>query len=248
MKDTKYVVCAVAAVCTLPAAAEERRSLDAHEHGHGELNIAIEGDRIAMELEVPGFDIVGFEHVAESEEDRAAVQSALLQLAKPLDLFALPGSAGCEVVDSHVEHLVESGHDEDNHDDHAHEDDDHGHGDDEDYHEHGHDDEDDDHGHEGEDGHDDHGHEGEDDDHGHENEDDHDERGHGDGATHSEFHAEYLLSCSDVGSANQIELRYFETFGNAESLTVQFVAAQGATLFEATRENPTLDLSDAMQN
>jgi Protein of unknown function (DUF2796) len=56
------IVAAVGAIAAFPVTAEERRELGAHEHGHSVLNIAIEGDRIEMELMSPGMDIVGFEH------------------------------------------------------------------------------------------------------------------------------------------------------------------------------------------
>ena len=77
----------VAALMCAPAFAETRE-LDAHEHGHGAFNIAFEGDKVLMELEAPGADIVGFEHAATSAEDRAAVDAAIADLAKPLQLFA----------------------------------------------------------------------------------------------------------------------------------------------------------------
>ena len=110
-----------------PGIAEDdapRRDLDAHEHGSGTLNIAVENGAVWMELEVPGADIVGFEHAAESAEDRQAVEAAKAVLARPLDLFAFPEAAGCAVEDAHVaiageEHDEEHGgeeadaHDED---------------------------------------------------------------------------------------------------------------------------------------
>src|SRR5262249_38687966 len=50
-----------------PAAAQSaHRELGPHEHGRGTLNIAIEGNRVSMELEVPGMDIAGFEHAAKT--------------------------------------------------------------------------------------------------------------------------------------------------------------------------------------
>ncbi len=209
MNDARYLACALAAACALPASAEEQRFVDAHEHGHGTLNIAVEGDRIAMEFEAPGFDIVGFEHAAVSDADRATVEAALEKLAEPLELFALPDEAECRVIGNQAMLLI----DEDDHDHHAH-----------------------------------HGKEGHDNDHAHSHNDDHDEDGHDDHtrageAIHSEFHAEYLLECAHIGSATQIELRYFNLFRNAESLTVRTVTNQGAALLEATRKNSTLDLS-----
>jgi Protein of unknown function (DUF2796) len=101
-----------AAIAVVPAAAQERRELGAHEHGRGALNIAIEGNKVTMELEVPGMDIVGFEHAAKTRRDTAALEKAKGQLAAPLALFKLPAAAGCRVTDSKV--AVEKGeHDHD---------------------------------------------------------------------------------------------------------------------------------------
>jgi Protein of unknown function (DUF2796) len=82
------------------------RELGAHEHGRGTLNIAVEGKRLSMELEVPGADIVGFEHEPKTPRQKAAVAAAKKQLAAPQSLFQLPQSAGC-VLDS-VQVAVES--------------------------------------------------------------------------------------------------------------------------------------------
>ena len=91
--------------------AEERRELGAHEHGHSTLNIAIEGERVLMELEAPGMDIVGFEHAATSDEDRAAVERARETLSDPLELFAMPADARCTVETAEVA-LAGDEHDE----------------------------------------------------------------------------------------------------------------------------------------
>ena len=113
---------ALTAVVVTPAFAEEARQLNAHEHGVGQLDIAFDGDQIAMELHAPGADIVGFEYGAESAEDRAAVDAAVAALAKPLDLFVLTEAAGCSIVnasaglESEEEH---DAHDDDHDDDHA---------------------------------------------------------------------------------------------------------------------------------
>jgi len=110
---------------------EEHRELGPHVHGHGTLNIAVEDKRVSMELEVPGMDIVGFEHAATSDDQKAALEKAKAELAKPLALFKLPASAGCSVqvanvaieAEHHHEH-EDADHDEDaaadhDHDEHA---------------------------------------------------------------------------------------------------------------------------------
>jgi hypothetical protein len=196
--------------------AEEKRELEAHEHGHGALNIAIEGDTIAMELEVPGFDIVGFEYEAKTDADKATVTAALDTLGDAGKLFGLPAAAGCQVVEASVELHGDEHHDD--HDEHAHDE--------------KHDDHAEDHAHD--DTHENHAEE-----HG-----DHDD--HAEEDSHSEFHAEYAFSCSDIGNLTTIALPYFETFENAEELEVQMVTDKGATLFEASRETPVLDLSKLM--
>ncbi len=86
----------------MPAAllAQETRDVDAHEHGHSALNIAIEGTQVAMEFEVPGADIVRFEYEAETAKDRAKLDAAIAELSKPLSLCVLPDAAGCSVVSS----------------------------------------------------------------------------------------------------------------------------------------------------
>ena len=89
------------------AAVAQHRELGAHEHGRGTLNVAIEGKRVSMELEVPGADIVGFEHAAKTRQQRAAVEKAKTQLLAPQTLFKLPAAAGCVVSAASVE--IESG-------------------------------------------------------------------------------------------------------------------------------------------
>lgn len=113
MKLTTLTMTLVAAAAAA-ASAQETRELGAHEHGRGALNIAVEGDIVAMELEVPGFDLVGFEHAAESADDREAVENAVAQLARPADLFSFPEAAACSVTEASVE-LLGGEHHEDDH-------------------------------------------------------------------------------------------------------------------------------------
>jgi len=97
----------LAALAALHAEASETRSADAHEHGHGQLNVAIEGNSVLMELEIPGVDIVGFEHEAKSGADKAAVAAAETKLKDGAALFRFEGAA-CTFDEAHVE----NGHEE----------------------------------------------------------------------------------------------------------------------------------------
>jgi hypothetical protein len=222
---------AATAITVIPALAEENRQLDAHEHGVGQLNIAFDGQQIAMELHAPGADIVGFEYAAESDEDRAAIDAAIATLNAPLALFGLPDAAGCSVTEASAG--LES---EEDHDDHADE-----HGDEEHVHDDHGDEKHDDHA---EDGHDDHKEEGHDD-HEEEGHDDHGEDGHDDHADeagHTEFHAEYLLTCATPSAITDITFSYFDSFPNAVEVEVQIITDAGATSFEVERDAPILDL------
>ncbi|MGZ2255927.1 zinc uptake protein ZrgA [Roseobacter sp. A03A-229] len=115
-----------------PALADDTRQLGAHEHGVGQLNMAIEGTTVALELHAPGADIVGFEYEATSAEDRAAVDAAVATLARPLELFVFPTAAECSVTEASAKLEIDEahgdhGHDDHGHDDHAHKQDDHAH-------------------------------------------------------------------------------------------------------------------------
>lgn len=97
--------------------ASESRSAHAHEHGHGTLNIAIEDNRVLMELEIPGADIVGFEHEPKSDSDKAAVEAAEEKLTDGAALFTF-GGTNCRfeeahVEDHHEEHGKKEAHDHD---------------------------------------------------------------------------------------------------------------------------------------
>ncbi|MCR8934534.1 MULTISPECIES: DUF2796 domain-containing protein [unclassified Pseudomonas] len=76
----------------------EHGSLGAHEHGVGRLNAALDGQTLELELESPAMNLVGFEHAATSDADKAKIAAARAQLEKPLALFSLPAAAGCKVA------------------------------------------------------------------------------------------------------------------------------------------------------
>ena len=96
----------------------EHGSLGAHEHGVGRLNAALDGQTLELELESPAMNLVGFEHAATTDADKAKVAAARAQLEKPLALFNLPAAAGCKVVSQELESpLFGDKPDADDHDD-----------------------------------------------------------------------------------------------------------------------------------
>jgi hypothetical protein len=82
---------------------DEHGSLSAHEHGVGRLNAALDGQTLELELESPAMNLVGFEHTATSDADKAKVAAVRAQLEKPLVLFNLPKAAGCVVATQELE-------------------------------------------------------------------------------------------------------------------------------------------------
>ena len=109
--------------CTTALHASENRQLGAHEHGVGQLNLAVDGGQVAMEFHAPGADIVGFEYGASSDADRAAIADGVATLARLQDLFVLSAEAGCNVVRAaaafEADEGQDHGHDAHNHDEHA---------------------------------------------------------------------------------------------------------------------------------
>ncbi|WP_248769271.1 DUF2796 domain-containing protein [Pseudomonas sp. MWU12-2345] len=83
--------------------AHEHGSLGAHEHGVGRLNAALDGQTLELELQSPAMNLVGFEHPATSDADKAKVAAVRALLDKPLELFNLPKGAGCVVANQELQ-------------------------------------------------------------------------------------------------------------------------------------------------
>ncbi|WP_257294258.1 DUF2796 domain-containing protein [Endozoicomonas sp. YOMI1] len=102
--------------------ADGHRHAGAHVHGAGHLNFAIEGRQIHIELETPGFDILGFESIR-SDAQRRQLKDALLELEKD-DLWSFTPAASCRLKTASASASGEHG--EDHHDHHRDADDHHG--------------------------------------------------------------------------------------------------------------------------
>lgn len=100
---------ALALLAASSAASAAAGEHGAHRHGHGSVNIAIEGNVLWLELEVPGADIVGFEHPAATAEEKKAVAEALAALKQPAALFSIPDGAGCQPSETKASLEAEDG-------------------------------------------------------------------------------------------------------------------------------------------
>ncbi len=140
MKSALYTALAFTVLAS-PALAEDKRHADAHEHGHGMFQMVIEDDHAVIEMTVPAFDIVGFEHAPSTAAQRVAMAEAAGTLSRPDVLFAMPDDAGCAVGQVEIGfgatggHRHEHGEDHDDHDEGKHDEHDHDAHDDHDDHE-----------------------------------------------------------------------------------------------------------------
>lgn len=237
-KTRAVALCVGLAPCLLaqPALAakhkheHEHRHHEAHEHGSGQLNVALDGQNLFIELIVPAINVVGFEHPARTEAEHAAVKDAKARFSKVSSLFTLPEAAGCTSTDVHVS-LGQLGDE-----DHAHEKE-HGHG-------HGkkHD-HDDDHGHAKKHDHDkDHGHD-HDKKHGHGHKHGDHAKHEGDEEQHSELTAEYEFKCNSPKALTSIGLGLFPQFKDLEELEARIVTGSQQAAVDVDADAATIELS-----
>jgi len=104
------------------------RSAEVHAHGDASLAIVLDGSLITAEFDTPLYNILGFEHVAETPEQKAAVLKAESVLSNGASLIMFNSEAGCSIigetgsVDLNLEnHEDADSHDEDDHDEHEEE-------------------------------------------------------------------------------------------------------------------------------
>ncbi|GAA4652194.1 DUF2796 domain-containing protein [Kistimonas scapharcae] len=97
-----------------PVMAETSRHHAAHVHGAGQLNLAVEGKLLHIEMTIPGHDIVGFESITSPEREQQVDQA--IERLQQASMWHLPTSAQCTLLSTKAGHSAESHHD----DDHGH--------------------------------------------------------------------------------------------------------------------------------
>jgi len=134
------VTIGLANILPTPQAGEFRQH-KAHEHGKAHLNVALDGNNLYLELISPAANIVGFEHLPRTPEQKTAVKQAIKILKAGDILFALPGgvegrlaktSVNTEFTSSvaresdeahsneHAEENADTGHETETHDQEEH--------------------------------------------------------------------------------------------------------------------------------
>jgi hypothetical protein len=77
-------------------------SQTAHQHGYGTATITFEGNRVAVELVLPGPDVVGFERPPQTPAEETALAAAVQALRNPVGIIDLPPAARCSVTTAEV--------------------------------------------------------------------------------------------------------------------------------------------------
>ena len=205
-----------------------RRELGAHEHGAAALMIAWSGSDVAIDLQTPSYNVLGFEYTPTSNEEKALLMESVSALEAG-GLLLLSSDAGCTLVSASVQTtLLEESHGEEEHDEDGHDSDEGDHGE-EGHDEDGHDSDEEAHG---EEDHDEDGHDSDEEDHG--------EEGHSE-AVHSDIDVSYNLECQ--APENIVELdasELFVQFPNFEGIQVQWVSDTQQSAADLTPDNPVL--------
>lgn len=98
----------------------EHREHGAHVHGAAALMIAWSGNEMAIDLETPAYNVLGFEYAPTSDEEKAFLEESVSAL-EASELLLINADAGCTVVSAAVQTtLAEEAHEE-THSDEAHE-------------------------------------------------------------------------------------------------------------------------------
>jgi hypothetical protein len=77
------------------AGATQVQAAGAHEHGVMRLDVAVEGNRVRVELDSPLHNLLGFERAPRTDAERQNTELALKKLRDGAALFRIDGKAGC---------------------------------------------------------------------------------------------------------------------------------------------------------
>ena len=230
------------AICVLAPAGVQAQ----HVHGVVELGVVVEGGTVAVSLDAPLSDVVGFEHAPENDEQLELVRRAAATLSNPDAMFGLADSASCTISDTSIdgpayvlEHLgddaagtVLSDHD---HDEHA-EADDHDHDEHEEAGDHDHDE----HAEAGDHDHDEHEESGA---HDHDEHEEAGEHDHDDVEQHAEVIANYEWECANASDLDSLALRFTENFAGVETIEIQILTSAGAQVLTLEGRATSVSLS-----
>jgi len=82
-------------------------TLDSHEHGSANLNIAIDNKVIAIHFESPAVNIIGFEYQPNDEAQRSLISAAKSKLSNFANSYELQGEPNCLMISSSADWVSE---------------------------------------------------------------------------------------------------------------------------------------------
>ena len=82
-------------------------TLDSHEHGSANLNIAIDNKFIAIHFESPAVNIIGFEYQPNDEAQRSLISAAKSKLSNFANSYELQGEPNCLMISSSADWVSE---------------------------------------------------------------------------------------------------------------------------------------------
>ena len=92
------------------------RQKDSHEHGAANLKLALEGEKLQVEFEVPSESLIGFEHFPKSQSNREDFSNAIKILSDPSRLFSMSREGECLLVGMNISQSLFSNEEEHGHD------------------------------------------------------------------------------------------------------------------------------------
>ena len=97
MKETamQFRLATLALSTTLLLTSGFSQAHEAHVHGLGKIDIALDGSTLSMHLDSPLMNLVGFEHAAKSAGDRQAIQNMAKVLRNASAVFLTTPAAQC---------------------------------------------------------------------------------------------------------------------------------------------------------
>ena len=119
----RTLLASAALALSFPVLADDHQhSLEAHVHGIGTLNIALENQLLELQLESPAMNIIGFEYQPTTAADIQSVKAAQNTLSNAAELFAFSPAAQCRLTSVSIENALLKGSGAHDHDhDHDHE-------------------------------------------------------------------------------------------------------------------------------
>lgn len=92
------ILLASVAAAIAPAQADEMHEHGKHVHGAVTVNIALDGRALALEVEAPAAQALGFERSPRDDRERAAAKAVEDWFRSGRDMLAVPPAAGCRLT------------------------------------------------------------------------------------------------------------------------------------------------------